>query len=199
MTSLSTTAMDIYQSGFKPAGFGAHSDFGRMINAEAEYLAIKKASASKKMITARRMHFKRFIDFILADFYEGVCKGHYPKKCLVCGRYFLMKNARKQLYCNGRDPSDPKNRPCRAVAANRRRGIRDKETRENNPITFIYNRAAANIRKNASRGTFNEKQRKEAEKHIKNLRFKAKKDTDFLENQYEKQMDIRFIKRMILK
>lgn len=195
---LATTAMDIYKSGFKPIGFGYHSDFKQLINADIEYLAIKKSGASKKLITARRMHFKRFIDFILADFYEGVSKGHYPKKCLVCGRYFLMQNARKQFYCNGRDPNDKKNRPCRMVAADRRRGIRDKENRENNPITFIFNRAAANIRKNYGRGTFNEKQRKEAVRYIKNLRFKARSDTDFLNNEYEKQMSIKTIKRIIL-
>ena len=195
---LATTAMDISQSGFRSThGFGEHTAFERTINPKIEYLAIKKTSVSKKMIAARRMHFKQFIDFILADFYEGICRGHYPKRCLVCGRYFLMQNARKQLYCNGRDPSDEKNRTCRQVAADRRRGIREKESRENNPIKFIYNRAAANIRQYKKRGQLTEAQSREAKRYIKNIRLKALQDNAFFNSDYEKQMSIKMIMKSV--
>jgi len=199
-TVLATTAMDIAHGGFKPnPGFGVHADLEKTLNAEVEYLAIKKSSVSKKLITARRMRFKRFIDFILADFYEGICKGHYPKKCLVCGRYFLMQNARKQLYCNGRDPNDTKNRTCRQVAADRRRGIREKETRENDPIKYIYNRADANIRQYKKRGRLKDAEIKAAKRHIKNLQFRAKNDTEYLNNEYENQMKMKAIMRAVKK
>jgi len=199
-TLLATTAMDISHGGFKPRpGFGVHADFERTLNADVEYLAIKKTTVSKKLITARRMRFKRFIDFILADFYEGICRGHYPKKCLVCGRYFLVQNARKQLYCNGRDPNDAKNRTCRQVAADRRRGVREKETRKNNPIKYIYNRADANIRQYKKRDRLNDAQVKEAKRYIKNTRLRALQDNDFFNSDYEKQMSLRAIMRAIKK
>lgn len=199
-TLLATIAMDIVHGGFKPAiGFGVCVDFERTLNAEIEYLAIKKSGVSKKLITARRMRFKRFVDFILADFYEGICKGHYPKKCLVCGRYFLMQNARKQLYCNGRDPNDAKNRTCRQVAADRRRGIREKETRENNPIKYIYNRADANIRQYKKRDKLSEAQEKEAKRYIKSTRLRALQDNDFFNSDYENQMSIKAIIKAVKK
>lgn len=104
----------------------------------------------------------------------------------MCGRYFLLQNARKQLYCNGRDPNDEKNRTCRQVAADRRRSIR-----ENNPIKYIYNRADANIRQYKKRDKLTDAQVKEAKRYIKNLRFRAKGDTEFLNNDYEKQISTR--------
>ena len=58
---------------------------------DIEYVPMKKAGKKNVYVTARRMHFNRLLDFFIADFFEGIHSGHYPKKCEICGRYFLSR------------------------------------------------------------------------------------------------------------
>lgn len=94
------------------------------VKTNIEYLAIHKSG--KKQDVGRRMTFERFLDFLFADFFEGLHFGHYPKQCGICKRYFLRKDDRNQQYCDGIDPTDPKKRPCRRVAADVGRKTREK-------------------------------------------------------------------------
>lgn len=63
------------------------------------YIAAKKNAKSKNATLAKRLAFDRYYSFILTDFFEGLHYGHYPRRCEICGRYFLMQSARRQKYC----------------------------------------------------------------------------------------------------
>jgi len=69
-----------------------------------EYISLKKNKASSGETVARRLTFDRYIAFVLTDFFEGLHYGHYPRRCGVCKRYFLMQSARRQQYCMGIAP-----------------------------------------------------------------------------------------------
>ncbi|GHU81318.1 hypothetical protein FACS1894191_8110 [Clostridia bacterium] len=82
------------------------------------------------------MVFERLMDFVVSDLFEGVSCGHYPRKCIICGRHFLRLDGRDQKYCDGLDPNDEKGRFCRQVAADRNRRERPKS--KDHPIKHIY-------------------------------------------------------------
>lgn len=70
------------------------------LDVTSEYVALRKTAKSKTMVTARRMYFDNYYSFVLTDFFEGLHYGHYPRRCPICKRYFLMTSARRQVYCN---------------------------------------------------------------------------------------------------
>ena len=48
----------------------------------------------------RRMHYMSFVSMFRSDLYEGLCVGHAPRKCAVCGKWFLTADARHTKYCD---------------------------------------------------------------------------------------------------
>lgn len=49
------------------------------------------------------------------DRLNGLCVGHAPKKCPICGRWFLTTNARHTKYCGNLAPGDKFHRTCRQI------------------------------------------------------------------------------------
>ena len=64
------------------------------------YISVKKNAKSVTGTVAKRLNFDSNYSFILTDFFEGLHYGHYPRKCEICGKYFLMQSARRQKYCS---------------------------------------------------------------------------------------------------
>ena len=116
-----------------------------------EYISLKKNKASSGETIARRLSFDRYIAFVLTDFFEGLHYGHYPRRCGVCKRYFLMQSARRQQYCMGIAPKQIRgqNVTCRRYAASLKR----KEKAENDPVSAIYTNRCSTIRTEVKRGT----------------------------------------------
>ena len=42
----------------------------------------------------KRIHYVSFVGMFRSDLFEGLCVGHAPKKCRICGKWFLTTNAR---------------------------------------------------------------------------------------------------------
>lgn len=117
-----------------------------------EYIAFPKRRNSQILVTARRMTFESYYSFVLTDFFEGLHHGHYPRRCEICGQYFLMKNARRQKYCSyGTAPElyHGKKISCRRYAIIQGKAERAKD----NPLKAAYARRCAAIRSEKSRGT----------------------------------------------
>ena len=116
-----------------------------------EYVPIRKPSRSKTAKVARRLHFKSYYSFVLTDFFEGLQNGHYPRRCQMCHRYFVMTSARQTMYCGGwaTELWRGKKITCRNLAAQQKR----KELAANDPITVRYNSRCGAIRVEALRGT----------------------------------------------
>ena len=147
------------------------------------YIAVPKSSQSKTLITTRRMTFTRFIDFLVADFYEGLHFGHYPKQCKICKRYFLRQDARDQQYCDGIDPNDLKKRPCRRVAADKGRKMREKG--KDHPIKRLCATRLNTIRVHFAKGKITAGEAAAAKRIAQNHRSRALRDYKYAQTKYK--------------
>ncbi len=152
-----------------------------------EYTGLKKNRASTDATVARRLRFDRLYSFLLTDFFEGLHYGHFPRRCPVCGNYFLMQSARRTIYCSGLSPYEGKKGrlTCRAYGA----AMHRKELAENDPITDIYNRRCAAIRSEISRGTISKEFGIAVQRLAKENKQRAQSNRDYAVTQYEKDME----------
>ena len=152
-----------------------------------EYTGLKKNRASTDATVARRLRFDRYYSFLLTDFFEGLHYGHYPRRCPVCGNFFLMQSARRTVYCSGLSPyGGRKGRlTCRAYAAS----VHRKELAEGDPVTDVYNRRCAAIRSEASRGTITKDFAAQVQALAKEHKQRAQSDHEYAVTQYEQDME----------
>ena len=151
------------------------------------YIAVKKNTKSKNATLAKRLEFNSYYSFILTDFFEGLHYGHYPRRCEICGRYFLMQSARRQKYCPyGIAPElyRGKKITCRKYAAVMNR----KEKAENDPIVAIYTRRCAAIRTECGRGTITKDFAEAAKQLAKEHKQKALHNDKYAKEEYRKAM-----------
>ena len=146
-------------------------------SADIEYVPILKSPEERTYVVAKRMRFSRYLSFLLVDFYEGLHNGHFPQKCGICKRYFLMQSARKQRYCDGIDPNDPRGRPCRKVAAEISREAREKY--EDHPIKQICAKRLNTINKHLHQKIITEEYASAAKRLAQDRRDKAIHDPEY--------------------
>ncbi|MBQ3847354.1 MAG: hypothetical protein II748_00690 [Clostridia bacterium] len=154
----------------------------------SEYITVAKNKASPGEAVARRMYFDSYYAFILTDFFEGLHYGHYPQRCGICGKYFLMQSARKQMYCSyGIAPEEYRGKPitCRKYAA----VIHRKERAEGDPITNLYDKRCAAIRSEKSRGTITDDFAKAAKALALEHKQRAHNDDNYAKKQYKADME----------
>ena len=151
-----------------------------------EYISLKKNKASSGETVARRLTFDRYIAFVLTDFFEGLHYGHYPRRCGVCKRYFLMQSARRQQYCMGIAPEQIRgqNVTCRKYAASMMR----KEKAANDPISAIYTNRCSAIRTEVKRGTIPAEIGEAAKVLALEHKKTAMMDDNYAKKQYKKDM-----------
>lgn len=76
-----------------------------LTNETSQYLSVLHTGEDKAKLV-KRIHYVTFVGMLRADFFEGLCVGHAPKKCRICGKWFLTTNARHTKYCGGFAPGD---------------------------------------------------------------------------------------------
>ena len=152
-----------------------------------EYVSRKKSSRSSTVTVARRMYFRDYESFITADFFEGLHCGHYPRKCGICGRYFLVTTARNTRYCTGyaNELYRGKKITCRNLAAKRKK----KEQPEDNPVIIRYTKRCSVIRAEKGRGTITEDFAAAAKALAKDHKQLALTDPDYANGQYIRDME----------
>lgn len=152
-----------------------------------KYIAVKKNAKSANATLAKRLSFVSYYSLILTDFFEGLHYGHYPRRCEICGKYFLMQSARRQKYCSyGIAPELYRGNKisCRKYAA----VLNRKEKAENDPIAAVYNRRCAAIRTECSRGTIKAGFAETAKRLAKEHKLRAQKDNRYAKEEYRKDM-----------
>ena len=151
-----------------------------------EYVPIKKASRSKTATLARRLYFDSYYSFVMTDFFEGLHYGHYPRRCDICKKYFLMASAARQKYCTGYAPFKLKGKAitCRKYAAR----INRKELAAGNPVIRIYKNRCSVLRMERKRGTVTEEFAATALDLAKERMQRAKEDAEYANSQYESDM-----------
>ena len=152
-----------------------------------KYIAVKKNAKSVNATLAKRLSFDSYFSLILTDFFEGLHYGHYPRRCEICGKYFLMQSARRQKYCTyGIAPELYRGNKisCRKYAA----VLNRKEKAENDPIAAVYNRRCAAIRTECGRGTIKAEFAETAKRLAKEHKLRAQKDDRYAKEEYRKAM-----------
>ncbi len=151
-----------------------------------QYVPYKKNASSKAATVARRLFFDSYYSFVLTDFFEGLHYGHYPRKCEICGKYFLMTSARRQRYCTGTAPYEIRGKKvsCRTYAAS----INRKELAAADPIVALYTSRCNAIRSEKSRGTITEEFAKAALELAKEHKLKAQLEDDYAQKHYPIEM-----------
>ena len=158
----------------------------RKLDILTEYVAVPKG---KKMTTARRLQFGDYYSFLMTDFYEGLHRGHYPRRCPICKNYFPMDSARRQIYCNGYAPREltgKRRMTCRNYGAK----IKEREQAEGNPVMTLYNRRMQYLRVNKHRGNLSDTFAEAARAYLIEKKEEAILDEGYAQDGYLRDLEI---------
>ena len=134
----------------------------------------------------KRMHYVSFVGMFRSDLFEGLCVGHAPKKCPICGRWFLTIDARHTKNCGGLVPGDQRGRTCRQIG--NLRGREQRELADDHPIKAIYTRRMNTILQSTRRGKLDEETAAAMKKLAKDKMLRALSDQRYASTVYEQEM-----------
>ena len=123
------------------------------LNNSVQYVSVIRPGEDVAKLV-KRMHYVSFVGMFRSDLFEGLCVGHAPKKCRICGKWFLTTNARHTKYCGGYAPGDKLHRTCRQIG--NLKGREQRELADDHPIKAIYTRRMNTITQYLHRGTLDE-------------------------------------------
>ena len=63
------------------------------LNNSVQYVSVIRSGEEVAKLV-KRIHYVSFVGMFRSDLFEGLCVGHAPKKCKICGKWFLTTNAR---------------------------------------------------------------------------------------------------------
>ena len=165
------------------AAFGAHFDVSSDSLMSFANTTVQYVSVGEPPKLARRMSYVSLVGLLRSDLFEGLAAGHAPRRCAVCGRWFLTLDARRTKYCGGFAPGG---RTCRQVGAMRGRGQR--ELAADHPLKAIYNRRLNTILQSQRRGKLDEATADVMRKLAKDKLQRALSDANYARGSYESEM-----------
>ena len=155
-------------------------------NNTAQYLSTIRPGFDVPMLV-KRMHYVSFVGMFRSDFFEGLCVGHAPKKCRICGKWFLTTNARHTEYCGGYAPGDKLHRTCRQIG--NLKGRTQRELADDHPLKQIYEKRLNTINRYIKRGTLDAELAKAMKKLAKDKMLRAISDVAYARGDYETEME----------
>ena len=193
-------AEKLHESNRTPDGYAA--SFGQYFSADPDlsaenpgWMSLANASVQHAAATipgkkasqlVKRMHYVSFVWMFRSDLFEGLCVGHAPRKCPICGTWFLTTDARPTKYCGGLAPGDKRGRTCRQVG--NLRGREQRERADDYPLKKIYERRTNTIIQKLHRGTMDEKIAAVMKRLAKNKLERAIADREYAVGPYEVEM-----------
>lgn len=135
----------------------------------------------------KRMHYVSFVGMFRSDLFEGLCVGHAPRKCPICGKWFLTTDARQTKYCGGLAPGDKLGRTCRQIG--NLKGREQRELAGDHPIKAIYTRRMNTITQYLHRGTLDEQTAAVMKRLAKDKMKRAIKEVAYAQGDYAKEME----------
>ena len=145
----------------------------------------------------KRMHYVSFVGMFRSDLFEGLCVGHAPKKCKICGKWFLTTNARHTKYCGGYAPEDKLHRTCRQIG--NLKGREQRELADDHPLKQIYEKRLNTINRYIKRGKLDDDVAEVMKKLAKDKMLRAKSNVAYAKGAYEKEMEQAALKKEALK
>ena len=159
---------------------------GTFSNTTIQYVsAVRPGKAEPQLV--RRMRYMSFASMFRSDLYEGLCVGHGPRKCAICGRWFLTTNARPTKYCGGFAPGDKRGRTCRQIG--NLRGREQRELAADHPLKKIYERRMNTITQARGRGRMDEQLAAIMKKLAKDKMQRAVSDVRYAQGSYAAEME----------
>ena len=157
-----------------------------LINVSVQYLSTILPGKDDLQLV-KRMHYVSFVGMFRSDLFEGICVGHAPRKCPICGRWFLTTDARHTKYCGGFAPGDPKGRTCRQLG--NLQGREKRELADDHPVKVIYNRRMNTIQVYLRRGTLDEATAEKMKRLARNKMERAISDAVYASGSYADEME----------
>ena len=157
-----------------------------LVNLSMQYLSTIMPGKDVPQLV-RRMHYVSFVGMFRFDLFEGLSVGHAPRKCPICGRWFLTTDARHTKYCGGFAPGDPKGRTCRQLG--NLQGREKRELADDHPLKVIYNRRMNTIQVYLRRGTLDEVTAKKMKRLARNKLERAISDAAYANGSYADEME----------
>ena len=166
------------------------------LNNSVQYVpVIRPGEKVAKLV--KRMHYVSFVGMFRSDLFEGLCVGHAPKKCRICGKWFLTTNARHTKYCGGYAPGDKLHRTCRQIG--NLKGREQRELADDHPLKQIYEKRLNTINRYIKRGTLDEDLAEVMKKLAKDKMLQALSNVAYAKGDYEKEMGQAALKKEALK
>ncbi|SCJ83127.1 Uncharacterised protein [uncultured Flavonifractor sp.] len=135
----------------------------------------------------KRMHYVSFVGMFRSDLFEGLCVGHAPRLCPICGKWFLTTDARQTKYCGGLAPGDKLGRTCRQIG--NLKGREQRELADDHPVKAIYTRRMNTITQYLHRGTLDEQTAAVMKQLAKDKLELAIENVSYAKGDYEKEME----------
>ena len=154
-------------------------------NNSVQYVATVRPGENVAKLV-KRMHYVSFVGMLRSDLFEGLCVGHAPKKCRICGKWFLTTNARHTKYCGGYAPGDKLHRTCRQIG--NLKGREQRELADDHPLKQIYEKRLNTINRYVKRGTLDADLAEIMKKLAKDKMLRALSNVAYAKGDYEKEM-----------
>ena len=137
----------------------SENDPDKMTYTKEDFMILQYLPMPKKngdgFVIAEYFRMDNLQALMKTDLLRGMMKGHFPRRCEHCGRYFLMTKGYRTKFCDMPSPEDP-NRTCNQISYVKKRV---KEENANNPKYQSYKRCVNRIYKAAERGTITDEQK----------------------------------------
>ena len=166
------------------------------LNNSVQYVSVIRPG-EKVAKLVKRMHYVSFVGMFRSDLFEGLCVGHAPKKCRICGKWFLTTNARHTKYCGGYAPGDKLHRTCRQIG--NLKGREQRELADDHPLKQIYEKRLNTINRYVKRGTLDADLAEVMKKLAKDKMLRALSNVAYAKGDYEKEMGQAALKKEALK
>ena len=162
------------------------------LNNSVQYVSvIRPGEDAAKLV--KRMHYVSFVGMFRSDLFEGLCVGHAPKKCKICGKWFLTTNARHTKYCGGYAPGDKLHRTCRQIG--NLKGREQRELADDHPLKQIYEKRLNTINRYVKRGALAANLAEVMKKLAKDKMLRALSNVAYAKGDYEKEMEQAALKK----
>lgn len=143
-----------------------------------QYIPMKQGD---RYIIAEYFRMDNLQAVVKTDMLRGLMKGHFPKRCENCGRYFLMTKGYRTRYCDMPSSEDPK-RNCNQIAYAKKH---IKEQSANDPKYQSHLRFIRRVNKSFQRGSITEEQRNALLAAGEELYFKARTLAEYSNEEFE--------------
>ena len=162
------------------------------LNNSVQYVSVIRPGEEVAKLV-KRIHYVSFVGMFRSDLFEGLCVGHAPKKCKICGKWFLTTNARHTKYCGGYAPGDKLHRTCRQIG--NLKGREQRELADDHPVKQIYEKRLNTINRYVKRGTLATDLAEVMKQLAKDKMLRALSNVAYAKGAYEKEMDQAALKK----